>query len=272
MPELPEVETVRRGLSEILSSQNRIQRAELICGDLRRQVSQAELDVLKGQKILNIRRRAKYLLMETEQHVLINHLGMTGSWRVAAEGFEQKHDHFYLWLQGGSRLAFNDPRRFGLLYVVARGDEKSDSRLASLGPEPLEPDFNADWVFARTRKKQTALKVWLMDQRNVVGVGNIYASEALYRAGLKPQRRSGRLTHVEGEKLVRSVRDILKAAIKKGGSTIRDFKQTGGTGGYFQNQLLVYDRADEPCRACKTLIRSQVIGGRSTYWCAQCQS
>ena len=272
MPELPEVETVRQGLEKILFKGACIKRVQLLRGDLRRRVQPSQLQVLEGQTITGLRRRAKYLLFDTQDYVLINHLGMTGSWRVAAKGTEQKHDHFYLWLNNGLRLAFNDPRRFGLLQVTKQGEEMQDLSLSSLGPEPLDAKmFNADWIMSRTRKRQTPLKVWLMDQKNVVGVGNIYASEALFMAGLRPERKAARITKLESQQLVRSVREVLRAAIKQGGSTIKDFRQAEGLSGYFQNQLKVYGRKAEPCRQCQSPIRSKNLGGRSTYWCSSCQ-
>lgn len=271
MPELPEVETVRQGLENILPRPAVVEHAQLIRGDLRRPIKQNQVKVLEGQKILSLRRRAKYLLFDLEDSVMINHLGMTGSWRVAALGEEQKHDHFYLSISGGLRLAFNDPRRFGMLQVVKRGQEMKHPSLSSLGPEPLNPEFSADWIMQQTRKRQTALKVWLMDQKNVVGVGNIYASEALFLSGLKPERKAAKITASESERLVIAVHQVLNAAILAGGSTIKDFKQAGGTSGYFQNELKVYGRNKQACVVCKKPIQSKVVGGRNTFWCSKCQ-
>lgn len=271
MPELPEVETVCRGLENLLKRSPRLVEVQLERGDLRQPIRARDLKVLEGQNWLGVRRRAKYILFDFEKHVLINHLGMTGSWRLAAKGQEEKHDHLYLNWSGGLRLAFNDPRRFGMLQVVPRGNEMLAPVLKALGPEPLLKDFSPEWIFEKSRKRQTALKVWLMDQRNVVGVGNIYASEALFRAGVKPTRKTAKLTREEAKRLHQSVREVLLEAIDSGGSTIRDFRQADGGGGYFQQRLLVYDRADQPCRTCGGKISSQVLGGRSTYWCARCQ-
>ncbi len=272
MPELPEVETVKRGLEIILSHDQLIARVEVIRTDLRDKVSPKNLKSLEGQRICGVRRRAKYLLIETEQNLFVSHLGMTGSWRVAPSGDDRKHDHIYLHLNDGQRLAFNDPRRFGMAEVIPRGSEEKYKRFMNLGPEPLaQADFSPEWVFAQTRGREACIKIWLMDQKNVVGVGNIYASEALFRAGVRPTRLAGKLKRLEAERLVPVIRQVLERAIEKGGSTIRDFRQAGGSEGYFQNEFMVYDRAGEPCRTCGTLIRQKVLGGRSSYWCPSCQ-
>lgn len=272
MPELPEVETVKRGLELILGGDRRITQVEIKRTDLRDKVSRKGLTSLEGQKICGVKRRAKYLLIETERNLFVSHLGMTGSWRVAPKGDERKHDHLYLHLSDGQRLAFNDPRRFGLAEVISRRAEGHYKRFTGLGPEPLSlSDFSPDWVFTRTRGRDACIKVWLMDQKNVVGVGNIYASEALFRAGVRPTRRAGKLTKAEAECLVPVIRHVLEQAIEKGGSTIRDFRQAGGSEGYFQNEFMVYDRAGESCKVCAQPIRQKTLGGRSSFWCASCQ-
>jgi formamidopyrimidine-DNA glycosylase len=270
MPELPEVETVRQGLARVLSEPCKVTKIDLRCGDLRTQACAEDLHRLEGEDFVGIKRRAKYLLFEFRDHVLINHLGMTGSWREFRVGEERKHDHFLMSFSGGRQLVFNDPRRFGQLKVVARGEEMSQPCLKLLGPEPLEPDFNAEYLFKETRGRKAAIKVWLMDQRRVVGVGNIYACEALFRAGVRPGRPAGRISKAEAAAIVKGVRLVLSEAIRKGGTTFRDFAHLDGEGG-FQNRLRVYDRKAEPCRKCGSPIAHKVIGGRSTYWCRRCQ-
>lgn len=271
MPELPEVETVRRGLNEILPPKSRLTDVQVRCGDLRKRVDEEKMKSLKGQPLLGIRRRAKYLLFDFPDQVLINHLGMTGSWRRLRPGDDWKHDHCLLKFANGTDVVFNDPRRFGVLEVVKRGTEFDHPSLRSLGPEPLSGEFSAEYVFASTRKRKTTIKSWLMDQRRVVGVGNIYACEALFRAGVRPQRAAGRLTRQESAALVKAVKAVLNAAIRKGGTTFRDFKQAGGGEGAYYAKLAVYDRKGKPCRECRTPIQQTVIAGRSTYWCKKCQ-
>jgi formamidopyrimidine-DNA glycosylase len=182
------------------------------------------------------------------------------------------HDHCEIDLVDGRTLIYRDPRRFGLLDLVEKNAEQTHPRLKSLGVEPLDQNaFSGKFLFSISRGRKVATKVFLMDQKIVVGVGNIYASEALYRAGIKPTRLAGKITQDEAERIVVSVREVLAAAIKAGGSTIRDFKQAGGSEGYFQTTFQVYDRAGKPCLKCGAPIRSQVIGGRNTFWCAKCQ-
>lgn len=272
MPELPEVETVRSGLEEILRKKPVIEQVKLQRGDIRFPIPKDLPKRLEGQPITGVRRRAKYLLFDTPKVSLLSHLGMTGSWRVAPPGDEDRHDHCYIQLSNGKRLAFRDPRRFGLLDLVEPGQEKTHPRLKGLGPEPLnEAEFNADYLYRMSRKRRVPIKVFIMDQRIVVGVGNIYASEALFRAGLRPQKLAGRVSREQVEKLVESIRSVLREAIQAGGSSIRDYRQAGGEEGSFQDAHQVYERGGEPCVVCGTPIRSKVIGGRSTYWCPICQ-
>lgn len=269
MPELPEVETVCRGLDALLPTPCRVTAVDLQCGDLRQKVTAAELQSLEGEELVRIYRRAKYLLFEFRDHVLINHLGMTGSWRLGDP--ERKHDHCWIRFAAGQRLVFNDPRRFGLLVVVKRGQELAHPMLRALGPEPLSEMFSSDYIFKSTRGRATSIKAWLMDQRRVVGVGNIYACEALFRAHIRPLRRAGTLKQTEAKALAKAVKAVLKVAIAKGGTTFRDFRQAGDRPGDFQDRLLVYDRRAQACRRCRTPIRHQVLVGRSTYWCPKCQ-
>jgi len=268
MPELPEVETVRRGLEPILLGAT-ISRVQLQRQDLRTPIPADFSQRLRGSRVVALRRRAKYLLIDTTAVTVLSHLGMTGTWRLAPLGDERTHDHCYLELADGRRLAFRDPRRFGQLDFVAAHDRHPS--LDRLGPEPLGPDFTADYLKHRFAGRKQAVKVLIMDQAVVVGVGNIYAQEACFRAGIRPTVRAGTLTHSRLRTLVSEIQAVLTAAIIAGGSTISDFRQAGGDSGYFQHDFRVYDRAGEPCLTCGTLLRGKVLGGRSSAWCPSCQ-
>jgi formamidopyrimidine-DNA glycosylase len=272
MPELPEVETVRRGLELLLGTSAVIREIELLRGDLRAPIPADLPDTLRGAAISGVRRRAKYLLFDTARGSLLSHLGMTGTWRLAPLGDERVHDHVYLHLRDGRRLAFRDPRRFGLLDLVKPGGEATHPRLLGLGPEPLDDvAFSVDHLLVCCRGRKQALKPVIMDQHVVVGVGNIYAQEALFRARVRPRRAAGRLTRAEAVVLIRHIRTVLAEAITAGGSTISDFRQAGGDGGYFQHNFQVYDRAGQPCAVCGATLVGGVIGGRGTTWCRRCQ-
>lgn len=270
MPELPEIETVRKGLENILKNQPVIKRVILKRADIRFPIPPTLPKRLANQPITSVRRRAKYLLIETPKVILLSHLGMTGSWRIATD--EDKHDHCYIELADGRKLAFCDPRRFGLLDLVEIGGEEKHPRLKELGPEPLDTKtFTTAYLFQTSRKRKVATKVFIMNQNIVVGVGNIYASEALFRAGIRPTRQASQLTQEECGRLVKVIREVLVESIKAGGSTISDYRQAGGEEGGFQLTFQVYDRASEPCLKCKKPLRSKIVGGRSTYWCSHCQ-
>ncbi len=272
MPELPEVETVRAGLNRLLGTNAVIAQVELLRADLRAPIPPQIIPRLRLAKITGVRRRAKYLLFDTSGGILLSHLGMTGTWRLAPAGEERLHDHCYLHLRDGRRLAFRDPRRFGLLDLIEPGAESTHPRLADLGPEPLDAStFTADYLIACCGGRRQAIKPVIMDQQIVVGVGNIYAQEALFRAGIHPSRAAGRLTKRAAEILIQHIRTVLHEALVAGGSTISDFRQAGGDGGYFQHNFQVYDRAGQPCQICKTKLSSAVIGGRGTTWCRRCQ-
>jgi formamidopyrimidine-DNA glycosylase len=272
MPELPEVETVRAGLERLLGHGAVLRRVELLRKDLRAPIPPQLTQRLRDVPVLAIRRRAKYLLFDTPQGSLLSHLGMTGTWRLAPPGDERHHDHCYLHLADGRRLAYRDPRRFGLLDLVDPGTESRHPRLLSLGPEPLDPAmFSTDYMLAQCRGRKQAIKPVIMDQQVVVGVGNIYAQEALYRAGIRPTRPAGRVKPDEAKRLVEHIRAVLGQAIIAGGSTISDFRQAGGDGGYFQHNFQVYDRAGLPCWSCGAQLISAVVGGRGTTWCKRCQ-
>jgi len=274
MPELPEVETVRSGLAELLSQKPTIKRVKLTRKDIRFPIPKNFAKSLEGQTITGVKRRAKYLLIETPKVSLLSHLGMTGSWRVETPETLQAgpHDHCFIELSDGRQLIYRDPRRFGVLDLVEPGAEETHLRLKALGPEPLDQNaFTADYLYEFSRKRKTAIKVFIMDQRVVVGVGNIYASEALFRAKIRPQKLAGKITKHEAARLIEAIQQTLSEAIRAGGSSIRDYKNAGGEEGSFQQSHQVYERAGEPCRVCGTAIRSKVLGGRSTYWCPHCQ-
>jgi formamidopyrimidine-DNA glycosylase len=271
MPELPEVETVKRELSEMTKDQPIIEKFEFLRKDLRDPMPIKKLNLMVGARILSVQRRAKYLLIETDKGGILSHLGMTGTWRVAGRGEELVHDHVYIFLSSGLRLAFRDPRRFGIFETFTIGNEKASSRLKDLGPEPLGSEFTSDYLWTHLRGKKAPIKTALMDQKMVVGVGNIYASEALFRAGIRPQRRADRVTRADAQKLVSCIREVLQQSIDKGGSSISDFKSTNGAEGSYQDSLQVYDRKGQSCVVCKTHIRHSVMAGRSTYWCPCCQ-
>jgi formamidopyrimidine-DNA glycosylase len=253
VPELPEVETTRRGIRTAL-------RGHAITGFLLREprlrwpVDPALVRSLPGQRVIDVRRRAKYLLIELEGGTLLAHLGMSGSLRVLPSSAALlAHDHYDLLLDSGHCLRFNDPRRFGSLHWV-QGDPDEHPLLAGLGPEPLEAGFDADYLADRARGRRVAIKQFLMDQRIVVGVGNIYASEALFRAGIHPRRAAGRVSRERLGRLVAGVQAVLGEAIRQGGTTLRDYVSADGTPGYFRQKLFVYERAGEPCRTCGSTV------------------
>jgi formamidopyrimidine-DNA glycosylase len=226
---------------------------------------------IAGQRVREVRRRAKYLIIDLDAGSLILHLGMSGSLRVLDPATPLvPHDHYDLLLESGRCLRFNDPRRFGSLLWSA-GDPADHPLLAALGPEPLTSAFNANYLARRARGRRVAIKQFLMDQRVVVGVGNIYASEALYRAGVHPKRAAGRVSGARLAELVEAVRAVLGDAIRAGGTTLRDYVGADGTPGYFRQRLYVYERTGRPCRRCRTPVRHLVQGQRSTYYCPRCQ-
>lgn len=268
MPELPEVETSRRGIEPHLVGET-ILHAVVRNGRLRWPVSQ-EIHALSDQPVLSVQRRAKYLLLELPTGWIIIHLGMSGSLRVLPEEIPAaKHDHVDLVMSNGKVLRYTDPRRFGAwLWSV---DPQASNVLAHLGPEPLSETFNGDYLFEKSRGKRTAIKPWLMDNKLVVGVGNIYASESLFAAGILPDRLPMSLNKGQCALLVETIKAVLLRSIEQGGTTLRDFLQTDGKPGYFAQELQVYGRAGEPCRVCGTLIESAKHGQRSTFFCRGCQ-
>jgi len=270
MPELPEVETTLRGLAPHLLKQ-RVADVVIRHPQLRWPIPKDLPRLLRGKTIRSLRRRAKYLLLEFDHGTLILHLGMSGSLRfLPARAPAEKHDHFDLVLDGGQLMRLRDPRRFGAV-LWHEGDVNAHPLLAALGPEPLEKDFDAASLYQATRKRSAAIKLVLMDNHVVVGVGNIYANEALFRAGIRPQLAANKLSRERCAKLVRSIQEILHAAIKLGGSTLRDFVNSSGEPGYFQQHYFVYGRAGEPCRKCGATIKQIKQGQRSSFYCPHCQ-
>ena len=270
MPELPEVETTLRGLEPHLAGQ-RIARVVVRHPRLRWPIPKNLPDLLRGQIIRSIRRRAKYLLLKCDSGTLILHLGMSGSLRVLpAETAPEKHDHFDLLLANGLLMRLRDPRRFGaVLWCVA--DPEQHPLLAHLGVEPLEQEFDAAYLHHAMRKRSAAIKQVIMDSHVVAGVGNIYASEALFRAGIRPQLAADRLSKPRCARLVQAIRETLSEAIRLGGSSLRDYVGSDGNPGYFQQHYWVYGRAGEPCRACGASIKQTRQGQRSSFYCPACQ-
>lgn len=270
MPELPEVETTLRGLEPHLAGQC-IKDVTIRQPQLRWPVPKNLPSLLRGQVIRTLRRRAKYLLLEFEHGTLILHLGMSGSLRVLPVATPAgKHDHFDLILSSGKLMRLRDPRRFGAV-LWHKGDISQHALLQDLGPEPLGQDFDANYLYRATRNRSAAIKLVIMDSHVVVGVGNIYASEALFRAGIRPQLAANKLSRPRCEKLVEEIRTTLAAAIQKGGSSLRDFVNSSGEPGYFQQHYFVYGRAGEPCRKCGKPVKQIRQGQRSTFYCPACQ-
>jgi formamidopyrimidine-DNA glycosylase len=292
MPELPEVETVRRGLQPVMESA-RIVKAEARRGDLRRPLPKDFVKRLQGRTVTGLGRRAKYLLADLSSgEVLMMHLGMSGSFRVTQETGEttpgefhhpraedRAHDHIVFHMSSGARIAFNDPRRFGLMLLVPRTELADHPLMKAIGPEPLGNEFDAAMLAAACRGKKTSLKAALSDQKVVAGLGNIYVCEALHRAGLSPKRQASTIATRAGaqtaraEVLVGAIKTVLQDAIKAGGSSLRDHRQTDGELGYFQHHFRVYDREGAPCvtPGCKGTVKRIVQTGRSTFFCPVCQ-
>ena len=266
MPELPEVETTRRGIERALKSR-RIEVLRIYDRRLRWPIEEHLPAKLAGQKIVSVGRRAKYLLLNLEHGSLIVHLGMSGSLRLRdAQAPRLKHDHYALSFDSGPELRFHDPRRFGSLHYT-REDPAQHRLLHALAPEPFDAAFNADYLWRITRGRRAAIKQVIMNGRLVTGVGNIYASEALFRARINPRRAARRLSKQDTKRLTRAVRTTLNAAIRAGGTSLRDYVDTDGDPGEFRQKLYVYERDGKPCRVCGTTIRKITQGQRSTYFC-----
>lgn len=269
MPELPEVETVRRGIEGLLCGQ-RILAVTVRDGRLRWPVDKQLPALVSGCTISAVSRRAKYLLIETDRGRLMVHLGMSGRLYFVEPGTApQKHDHIDWQLSNRKILRFTDPRRFGSVHWL--GAQDSHSLLDNLGPEPLSTDFTPDYLFQRSRKRSAPIKSFIMDGRIVVGVGNIYANEALFRAGIRPTTAAGRVSRPRYEKLVAAIQAVLGEAIAQGGTTLRDFLGGDGKPGYFKQALSVYGRGGLPCPRCDAPLKEIRLGQRATVYCASCQ-
>ncbi|ANU37753.1 bifunctional DNA-formamidopyrimidine glycosylase/DNA-(apurinic or apyrimidinic site) lyase [Vibrio scophthalmi] len=267
MPELPEVEVSRMGISPHLVGET-IRSLTFRTPKLRWDIP-VELKQLEGQVIRDIRRRAKYLIIETDAGCAIVHLGMSGSLRVLdAEFPPSKHDHVDLLLTNGKLLRYNDPRRFGAWLFSQDGEHVM---LGHMGPEPLTDEFNAEYMLQKALNKRVAVKQFIMDNKVVVGVGNIYASESLFSAKVHPTRTAGSLTLAEWDSLVAEIKQVLTTSIKQGGTTLKDFAQADGKPGYFAQELQVYGKAGEPCPNCGEEIEALKIGQRNTFFCSYCQ-
>lgn len=270
MPELPEVEITCRGLAPHLIGR-RIEAFIVRERRLRWPIAPELPAELAGNCVRALRRRAKYLIFELERGAMIVHLGMSGALRiVAANSIPGKHDHLDWLLDGGRVLRYSDPRRFGSVHFV-RGDPEQHCLLSALGPEPLAAEFSAESLHRASRTRRVSIKEFLMNSHIVAGVGNIYANEALFRAGIDPRTRVGRISQERYRTLIAGVRTTLTAALAAGGSSLRDWLHADGSSGYFQQQYYVYDRRGEACRHCKTPIREIRQGQRASFFCPLCQ-
>ena len=269
MPELPEVETTRRGIAPLVTGRH-VAQVVVRDGRLRWPVA-PDLDArLRGERLERVDRRGKYLLFRFAQGCLIAHLGMSGSLRVLdAQTPPAPHDHIDLVFDSHQALRLRDPRRFGA--VIWSADPANHPLLKNLGPEPLGPALTAEYLATRARGRRRAIKDFLMDAHTVVGVGNIYASEALFAAGVRPTRAAGRLTRREWARVVDAIRATLNEAIQAGGTTLRDFSQADGRPGYYRHALKVYGRAGQPCLSCGRAIVPRIIGQRASFYCPGCQ-
>ncbi|MEX0280392.1 MAG: bifunctional DNA-formamidopyrimidine glycosylase/DNA-(apurinic or apyrimidinic site) lyase [Arenibacterium sp.] len=282
MPELPEVETVRRGLAPVMEG-DRIARADVNRPDLRWPFPPNMAERLSNQKVLRLRRRSKYILADLESgDTLLVHLGMSGRMMVSGDPLgrfvhdhpaPEKHDHVVFHMANGARITFNDPRRFGAMDLFRTSEAEAHKLLATLGPEPLGNAFNEDHLVAAFKGRNTPVKAALLDQRIVAGLGNIYVCEALYRARISPKRKAGQIAKTRVAALVPIIRDVLSDAIKAGGSSLRDFRQADGELGYFQHSFDVYGREGDACKTadCGRPISRIVQSGRSSFYCVQCQ-
>lgn len=275
MPELPEVETTRRGIAPHIIKQ-RVRTMTLRRRDLRWPISDELPGVVEGQHIEEVLRRGKYLILKLQTGVMMAHLGMSGSIRIATGSEElRKHDHWDLCFESGTILRFNDPRRFGALFWCGSesdADWRQHELIAHLGPEPLSDEFDADYLFTSTRKRKLAIKNHIMDSQTVVGVGNIYAAESLFHAGIHPGVQAGKLSKKRAGVLVEEIKKVLSAAVESGGTTLRDYVNGNGQPGYFQQELWVYGREAMPCKVCGEALSGQRMGQRATVFCRRCQS
>lgn len=270
MPELPEVETTRRGIEPHVRGQV-ISKITVRDSRLRWPIPDSLNRWAQDQTIESVERRSKYLLIRLQKGVILVHLGMSGSLRVLLDDpTPGKHDHVDVELGNGIRLRYNDPRRFGA-WLYTENDIDAHELISHLGPEPLTDRFNFDYFYPLTRKRKTKVKTFIMDAKVVVGVGNIYANEALFLSGIYPHKLAGKLTKAECETLISNIKQVLALAINQGGTTLRDFVGGDGKPGYFAQSLNVYGRAGEPCRVCGTSIKEMRTSNRSTCYCPTCQ-
>lgn len=270
MPELPEVETTLRGLAPVMKGRE-IARVDVLSERLRVPIPKDFKKKVQGARVKDLTRRGKYMLLHLDNgQSIILHLGMSGRMIVDAPPFQKRtsgHDHVVLQVKDGPRVIFNDPRRFGILLLSPTKDLESHKSLARMGPEPFDKKFTGAYLVKRFNNKKSPVKVALMDQGVVAGIGNIYAAEALYEAKIHPARAAGSLKAAESAALVKSLRAVLKRAIQWGGSSLKDFRHADGKLGYFQHHFSVYDRAGQKCRKCGATIERIVQGGRSTFFC-----
>jgi formamidopyrimidine-DNA glycosylase len=273
MPELPEVETVRTGLENSIKAKI-VKRAIIRCKKLRYPFPDGLEKLLEGKAIKAIKRRSKYLLLElNDGNTLIMHLGMSGKvlYKQQLPDEFAKHDHFVMEFTDGSAIVFNDARRFGLIDVCKTSTLPQNKHFKALGPEPLEGEFTADYLKGYLKSRQKSIKVTLMDASCVVGVGNIYAAESLFKSNIDPAKPAAKVSAKKLPVLVQNIQEVLKDAIKSGGSTLRDYVRSDGDVGYFQHNFKVYGRENQPCYICGTSIKRIVQQGRSTFYCPDCQ-
>ncbi len=270
MPELPEVETTCKGILPHLVNKT-IASVIIRQPKLRWPIPLKIKKTLPNQKVLSVERRAKYILINFKKGTLILHLGMSGSLRIVkSKQAYDKHDHFDLLLKNGNCLRLHDPRRFGSVLWTQK-PALEHKLLCQLGPEPLTDNFTTEYLYTLSRKRKVNIKQFIMNTHIVVGVGNIYASEALFLSGIHPRKTAGSISQARYETLVSSIKQVLSAAIKQGGTTLKDFTQSDGKPGYFKQQLNVYGRKGEPCLICNKPVSHCVLGQRATYYCTQCQ-
>ena len=271
MPELPEVETTRRGIIDHIKDK-KIERVIVRQSALRWPVPRDLRPKLSGQSVYDVQRRAKYLLLRTRSGTLLIHLGMSGSLRVLSHDVPPaKHDHIDLIFAGGSCLRYTDPRRFGS-FLWHEGEPNSHQLLNRLGPEPLTESFDGGHLFRASRNRRTPVKSFIMDSRVVVGVGNIYANEALFLSGIHPKRAAGRIGRRRYDQLALNIKRVLSRAIDVGGTTLRNFTNSSGNPGYFKQSLQVYGRGNEACKNCQAPLKEIRLGQRSTVYCPRCQT
>ena len=271
MPELPEVETIVNGIKQFTENQT-IKSCKVRVEKLRWKLDKRLDKKIINSKILGVKRRAKYIIIQTNKNYIIFHLGMTGSLRISKENKKnEKHNHIIFKLSNGFHLLFYDVRKFGMIFVTQEDPEKSHELLTRLGVEPLTKEFNQNFLFKLTRGKKVNVKSLIMNANYVVGVGNIYANESLFLSGILPTRIASKLSKDDCKILVQSIKNVLRKAIRKGGSSIKDYIDADGKEGYFQYDFKVYSRAGEPCYNCSNTILKITINQRASYLCSNCQ-